>query len=705
MKLRKLILDNWCQHEHLEMDIANGLTGIVGPNGKGKSNIIRGLVYGLTGLYSGNREDSLRYGADFGYVILDFTSEKDSTLYRVRRNVHNGKVWLYRHSGNDFELISDRPATARDMMDEIAPVSKDVANQVYAVPQEDMVSLLREAPSRRMEIMARTFSLQFFERIKKKIRGICNVVDTMGTELQGRLLLLQDQASAKKTYMAEHSDLPEQSALKATVDSITAELEQVNRKIGEFSLRDYLEREIANAKRKLADLEPKINEPKPESPIPYTSQEISETISGLKDSLDKLSKVRNALSNVSKYMELPQCPPDSVIAQVKEAIEQSVYEVQSTRNAYNHIVQCGTSGTCPTCGAPVEFTEADLIKAQTAYTQASDKNKELHSELSRYEGEVTAYKKALAYLSNQWDKAEYLWADAGLGVFNREDFDALVGKVESAVETASLAYRTAKDDLEKVQIYEASLNDWNARVLSSQQAVEELKKNIQAMEENPVWQVSADKSGLKALQERKEKLTADSQKYRDMQLQRVQYDSVKCELEGLEQDIISVTNQLKATDPELRERLWLLHSLYQSKELPAKVAFAIYKVLSEKLNFYLSEFESPYKVELHENGEFIAIFNDGHSISSARLSGGEKMLLSISFRLALHSVFSNDDTGGFIFLDEPTTFLDTKNRDGLFRVLNTLKTSHVFRDLQIIIVTHDDMLKPLFDAVVDLTGR
>lgn len=53
-------------------------------------------------------------------------------------------------------------------------------------------------------------------------------------------------------------------------------------------------------------------------------------------------------------------------------------------------------------------------------------------------------------------------------------------------------------------------------------------------------------------------------------------------------------------------------------------------------------------------------------------------------------------------LDEPTTFLDSRNRDALAAVLNKLRTSPVFSNLQIFVVTHDERLRPLFDSVVDL---
>lgn len=49
MKVLKIKLFNFCQFDKLEYEFTEGLTRIYAPNGRGKTNFLRGLVYGLTG--------------------------------------------------------------------------------------------------------------------------------------------------------------------------------------------------------------------------------------------------------------------------------------------------------------------------------------------------------------------------------------------------------------------------------------------------------------------------------------------------------------------------------------------------------------------------------------------------------------------------------------------------------------------------------
>ena len=49
MILKTLSLLNFCQHDSLTTDFAPGLNMVVGRNGAGKTNMLRGLQLALTG--------------------------------------------------------------------------------------------------------------------------------------------------------------------------------------------------------------------------------------------------------------------------------------------------------------------------------------------------------------------------------------------------------------------------------------------------------------------------------------------------------------------------------------------------------------------------------------------------------------------------------------------------------------------------------
>ena len=49
MIIKKVELKNWGPHKSLEFDSDNHIVGIIGSNGKGKSNLLQAIAYALTG--------------------------------------------------------------------------------------------------------------------------------------------------------------------------------------------------------------------------------------------------------------------------------------------------------------------------------------------------------------------------------------------------------------------------------------------------------------------------------------------------------------------------------------------------------------------------------------------------------------------------------------------------------------------------------
>jgi DNA repair exonuclease SbcCD ATPase subunit len=134
--------------------------------------------------------------------------------------------------------------------------------------------------------------------------------------------------------------------------------------------------------------------------------------------------------------------------------------------------------------------------------------------------------------------------------------------------------------------------------------------------------------------------------------------------------------------------------------LPAKVHHAALEDLEEKVNESLGEFDSPFRVSATEDLSFTAHFNNGTVVPAAALSGGQKMLLAISFRLVVNSTYA--DQMGIMILDEPTDGLDQANRALAADVFVRLGDLAKRRGHQIIVVTHDEILHRTFDEILSL---
>ena len=97
---------------------------------------------------------------------------------------------------------------------------------------------------------------------------------------------------------------------------------------------------------------------------------------------------------------------------------------------------------------------------------------------------------------------------------------------------------------------------------------------------------------------------------------------------------------------------------------------------------------------------FLVDFPDGRSQPASRLSGGQKVVLALAFRIAVNSLFAADL--GVIALDEPTAYLDDENISCLDVALARLRDLSEARGLQCILITHEKGLGHLFDHVVQL---
>jgi exonuclease SbcC len=99
-------------------------------------------------------------------------------------------------------------------------------------------------------------------------------------------------------------------------------------------------------------------------------------------------------------------------------------------------------------------------------------------------------------------------------------------------------------------------------------------------------------------------------------------------------------------------------------------------------------------LEFSEDYEFL-VTRSGHKRHAYRLSGGQQVLASIAFLMALSEVLSELD---FLILDEPTTHLDENRRKELVNVLENLR-----RVPQLIIVDHHPELLTAADTRFQVT--
>jgi DNA repair exonuclease SbcCD ATPase subunit len=134
--------------------------------------------------------------------------------------------------------------------------------------------------------------------------------------------------------------------------------------------------------------------------------------------------------------------------------------------------------------------------------------------------------------------------------------------------------------------------------------------------------------------------------------------------------------------------------------LPKLVHASVLKQLCSVVNEELSLFDDPFKVEVGEDLSFVAYFEDERVIPSKALSGGQKVMLALSFWSAVSRVFAKNL--GLMILDEPTDGLDADNNERLYQIMLRWRQLLHQRGQQVIIITHDAGMSDVFDNIVQL---
>lgn len=117
--------------------------------------------------------------------------------------------------------------------------------------------------------------------------------------------------------------------------------------------------------------------------------------------------------------------------------------------------------------------------------------------------------------------------------------------------------------------------------------------------------------------------------------------------------------------------------------------------LEEEVNKSLEAFSRSFRISIDRNFEIIVRTNGGSLLGINSLSGGERTMLAIAFRIALAKILLGR-LPGVMILDEPTQNLDAENKARLFDIIKAI--AGVMR--QVIIVTHDEEIIQRADRVI-----
>jgi DNA repair protein SbcC/Rad50 len=291
MHLNKLIIRNFKKFRRADVEFQDGLTGIVGSNGAGKSTIVEAVAWALYG----NRASSIKRD----YIRNARSGDTDSVEIRLGLSLGSRELTIYRAMKGkslipeailllDGQRIATGTKDVDQRLEDILKISYQDFMKTFYARQKDLDNLLKEGGSGKREYLLKLLGLEDIkEKAIEEIKSDRTTLDEKRNRLAGALAEIGNVEArlekAASDMLLAGRELEEiertKSAKEATREKRKMELEAMNEKTRSHGLlaeratqleeQERQEREIVNAantrlaeieslRKRLTDLGPKL---------------------------------------------------------------------------------------------------------------------------------------------------------------------------------------------------------------------------------------------------------------------------------------------------------------------------------------------------------------------------------------------------------------------------------------------------------------
>jgi DNA repair exonuclease SbcCD ATPase subunit len=359
-------------------------------------------------------------------------------------------------------------------------------------------------------------------------------------------------------------------------------------------------------------------------------------------------------------------------------------------------LRSGTANTkCHACGQPLPGLEAKLNQIHLLTARNTLRAKELaplqqqiqqqdaHAKLL---GTVAAYNSQTRAALRALRAARQALAAVRPGTVPKAELDAIVGE--------HAEYVTALRELKPTQTAQ------HAQVATLRERVDALERNIQQSAADLQKRTPVPKQQVRTARAEIAAATAAAQARATLQARLASELSRRYSLQKQLQDAARCEQMAKSVRRAVAH-LEAVRNIFRPNEAPRAVSFTYLEMLQDGINNMLQQFDSPFTVAPDDNFGFTATFvDDGRVVADRRLSVGERIVLSLAFRVVVNATFAG--SLGLLVMDEPTAGLDEHNLDCLPRALESLREFSTQRGLQVLFVTHEPRVMQYFDHVITL---
>jgi exonuclease SbcC len=689
MILKSIRLKNFRKFKESYIEFPDGVTGVVGLNGVGKSTVFEAIAWTLYGPVAArtSTDQIKREGAapsDPCRVELEFMFDDDT--YHVVREMSgknlsasgsatvNGKL-----AANGAEVLS------KYIQKKLGMDWKSFYTSIFA-KQKELNTLSSMNPSERRQLILRMLGINAVDDIISEIRSDTkekkNLVEKLGNELvdehgQDKITVykqeIQNQQKKQKELIKrieeqkkQHQKIEEElsktkkdcETKKLLYEKLCTTKEQLEGKKSRFEKKQRLENDIKT-------LEKTTNE----------RQEI------LEKQKEKLTVFKNLEKDLQTF-EQQQEKNNNVIQTAVKKQEQNTTllhrlrdDIKELTTKKHHIEKMGPQAKCPTCERVLGEQQKKLL---TVYTEELTKKnheeqkltedgKKLETEYDRLSREKQALQKKSMYLRSQ--------------VVEREKHLITLRHATEEIQRENRELENKKKELKAIGAVEFDEKQYRPI-------------RIRVSETYRVYQEALSK--LDNIKEKHQEITVEQKE------QEGKKNLIGQQIKTFEKNIEEQQRLVKKLESERNDaqRLSMLSEVMDSYR--TYLISQIRPTLSSHASELFDELtDGKYsQIELDEDYNLL-VYDRGLPYTIERFSGGEEDLANLCIRLAISEIITEraGSVFQFIILDEIFGSQDQIRKQNIIKALNSFSSK--FR--QIFLITHVEDIKHFTEHTITVS--
>ena len=689
MILKTLNLRNFRKFKNITIEFPDGVTGVVGLNGAGKSTIFEAIAWVLYGSVAARtssdqikRQDA--EASDPCRVELEFTFENER--YRIVREM-TGKSLTASATAtvNGKVAATSAESVTKFIQKKLGLDFKSFFTSIFA-KQKELNTLSSMNASERRPLILRMLGIDSLDEVIKEVRSDKKQKDLLIDKISSDLI---DEKGRNKSEIY-NNEIKKYEKNKKEINEILKKYEEkikdLNKKLKTIE-KWYLKNknDYENLNKKKGDLSEKKTLYENKIKIQYEIKELRVKISERQKAIEKEKKkliIYSSLKHDIKKTEERLDEINILIEKIVKSIEQKKTlnirlrdEIDDIIYKKKNIEKLGPEAECPTCervlsdqyNLLLEKFEKEKTGKEKEIENFEKQIKKLNEEKERIYREQGAFQKKKNYLETQ--------------IREKDRIDTTIEHLSNEINSEKKIIENKEKIIKKISIIAFDSKEFE----NVKKQVENLYKNYQ--------------KSLEFLNNQKDELNKLN----------IEFEKKEGEKRLLDQEIKNLkekANQLDNYRKKIKEEKNAVHYLGILSEIMGDFRTFLISRIRPTLSSYSSDFftrltDGKYaEVELDENYDLL-VYDNGEKYNINRFSGGEEDLANLCLRLAISEVITERAGGvfNFIILDEIFGSQDSIRRHNIMKALASLSSK--FR--QIFLITHVEDVKNDMENIIFVT--